>query len=116
MVKIVNCCYTNLNQKSFANEALGEDVVNEIIVGTSPIILLSTINLNRKIVKLYTAEYSSELTQLWVRHGININISNSAFALPVKHLYVNSSQASQPLSVVCSAGTARLKLTVVNKI
>jgi len=116
MIKIVNCCCENLNQKSLlnSNEPLGEDITNEILIGTSPTILLSAINTNRKIIKIYTQQYSDELTQLWVLHGTNININNFAFALPVNSLYVDTSQASQPLSVMSSIGFATIKLTVVN--
>jgi len=114
MVRIVNCCYSNLKQ-NIANTILGEDITTEIIVGTSPIILLASVNLNRKIVKLFSVQYSNKLAQLWVRHGINININNAAFAMPENYLYINTSQASQPLSIVMSAGTALVKFTVVNK-
>lgn len=117
MIKIVNCCYTNLNQRNTnSDEPIGEDITNEITIGTSPINILSAVNLNRKVIKLYTVEFSDMLAQVWLRHGINVNASNFAFALPSKYLYVNSSQASRPLSVVCSAGTALLKFTVVNKL
>lgn len=116
MVKIANCCYTNLNQRNTADEPLGEDITNEILVGTSPVNILSSINLNRRIIKIYTAEYSDKLAQVWVRHGTNVSAINSAFALPLKYLYVNTNQASRPLSVVCSTGTALLRLTVVNKL
>jgi hypothetical protein len=118
MVKIVNCCYTNLNQQNIADFILGEDITTEITVGTSPIILLASINTNRKIVKLFSIQYSDKLAQLWVRHGTNINsiINNGAFAIPEKYLYVNNSQASRPLSIVMSEGTALIKLTVVNKL
>lgn len=116
MVKIINYCYTNLNQKSIANEPLGEDITSELIVGTSPIILLNSINLDRKIIKLFTAQHSNKLAQLWVRHGMTVSQTNAAFAIPENNLYINSSQASQPLSVVMSTGTAVIKLTVVNKL
>lgn len=116
MVKIVNYCHTNLNQKSAVNEPLGEDITSEIIVGTSPIILLNNVSLDRKIVKLFTTQYSSKLAKLWVRHGTSVSQSNAAFAMPENNLYVNSSQASRSLSVVMSAGTAVIKLTVVNKL
>lgn len=98
------------------DEALGDDITNEITIGISPVILLATSNPNRRIVKLYAIEYSDPLAKVWVRHGTDITTSNSAFPLPVKHLYENTSQASRPLSVVCSQGTALLRFTVVNKL
>jgi len=116
MVKIINYCYTNLNQRFNANESLSEDITNEITIGTSPILLLSTINLARKIIKIFTVEYSNPLTKLWVRHGTNVSINNSGFALPANRFYINTSQASRPLSLVCNTGTALVRFTVVNKL
>ena len=116
MVKIVNCCYTNLNQQNIADVILGEDITTEITVGTSPIILLASVNVNRKIVKLFSTQYSKKLAQLWVRHGTNINVNNAAFVIPERYLYINNSQASRPLSVVMSEGTGEFRLTVVNKL
>lgn len=117
MVRIVNCCYTNLNQKNaIVDEALGDDITNEITVGDSPITLLSSANTNRRIVKIYTSEYSNPLAVLWVRHGTGVSQSNFTLAIPNNHLYVNTSQASRPLSIMCSEGTALIKFTVVNKL
>ena len=116
MVRIVNCCYPNLNQKSVIDELLGEDITTEITVEISPIILLASANLNRKIIKLFTLQYSDKLARLWVRHGTSVSASNAAFAIPENKLYVNSSQASRPLSVAMSEGTALIRLTVVNKL
>lgn len=116
MVRIINCCYANLSQKNTANELLGEDITNEILIGTSPIILLASANLDRKIIKLFTFQYSNKSAQLWVCHGSSIGASNAAFALPENNLYINTSQASRPLSVMMSEGTALIKLTVVNKL
>lgn len=116
MVKIVNSCYTNLNQENAGNDVLAEDITNEILVGISPVILLANINVNRKIVKLFTLGYSDKSARLWVRHGTNVSTQNAAFFMPENNLYVNDSQSSRPLSVVMSAGTALLRLTVVNKL
>ncbi|MEG4251071.1 hypothetical protein [Microcoleus sp. Pol10D4] len=116
MVRIINCCYTNLNQKNNTiDEALGDDITSEIIIGDTPVTLLSSANINRKIIKIYTSEYSNPLAVLWVRHGTGISQSNFTLAIPNNHLYVNTSQASRPLSVMCSEGTALIKFTVVNK-
>ncbi len=114
MIRIINCCYPNLNQHN--NELLSEDITNQITVGTSPLILLSAINLNRIIIKIFTIKYSNPLTQLWVRHGTSVTVNNSSFALPEKKLYVDSSQASRPLSIVCNTGTALISFTIVNKL
>jgi len=118
-MKIFNCCYPNLNQNSnqntSASEHLGEDITNELLIDELPLVLLSTINFNRKLIKIYTQQYSDPSNQLWVRHHSNIN-NGFAFPLPLHRLYVNNSQASQPLSLVCSSGTALIKFTVVNKI
>lgn len=119
MVRITNCCYyPNLNQSINSEnvEQLGEDITNQITVDTSPTILLSTVNPNRKIIKIYTQAYSERSTQLWVHHGIDTNINNFAFPLPLNYLYVVNSQACQPLSLLCSTGTALIKFTVVNKL
>jgi len=116
MVRIVNCCYTNLKQQNSANEQLSEDITNEITVGTSPLLLLSAIDLTRRIIKIFTIQYSNSLTQLWVRHGTTVTVNNSGVALPEKRLYVDSSQASRPLSVICNTGTALIRFTVVNKL
>jgi len=116
MIRIVNCCYTNLNQRNSADEQLSEDITNEITVGTSPLLLLSAIDLTRRIIKIFTIQYSNSLTQLWVRHGTTVTVNNSGVALPEKRLYVDSSQASRPLSVICNTGTALIRFTVVNKL
>jgi len=116
MVRIVNHCYSNLNYKNIAEEILGDDITSEITIGTLPINLLSAVNQNRKVVKLYTIEFSNPLAVLWIRHGTNISINNASFALPVCRLYENTSQASRPLTAICSEGSALVKLTVVNKI
>jgi hypothetical protein len=119
MVKIVNCCHCNLNQSfnqnNFANDLLGEDITNELSISTTPLNIFSAISTNRKIIKIYTINYSDKSTELWLRHGTDININNFTLSLPVHHLYINSSQAAQPLSLVCSFGTAAIKLTTVNK-
>lgn len=115
MVRIVNHCYSNLNYKSVAEEILGDDITNEITIGMSPTTLLSTVDLNRRIVKLYVVQLSSPLAGIWVQHSTNITESDASFLLPTKNMYITTSQASHPLSVVCSEGTALLKLTVVNK-
>jgi len=115
MTSIFNCCYPNLNQRAIADEQLGEDITNELTIGTSPINLLMTINNQRRLIKLYTIEYSNPSAKLWVKHGLANDINSFAFALPAgNHLYINTSQASQPLSVFCSSGTAKVKLTIVN--
>ena len=114
MVRIVNYCYSNLNYRS--DEILGDDITNEITVGTSSLNLLSTVNLNRKLIRLYAVEFSNSLAALWIRHGTNATLINSSFALFVRDFYENTSQASRPLSVICSEGTAVIKFTVVNKL
>ncbi|MEG4329121.1 hypothetical protein Q5688_27910 [Microcoleus sp. herbarium5] len=117
MVRIINCCYTNLNQKNNTiDEALGDDITSEITVGDSPVTLLSSANVNRKIIKIYTSEFSHPLAFLRMRHGIDISRSNFTLAMPNNYLYINTSQASRPLSVMCSEGTALIKFTVVNKL
>jgi hypothetical protein len=116
MVRI-NCCCDDLNRKiESESSTLGSDITNEITITTTPTILLSTINLNRKIIKIYFAQHFNPLALLWIQHGINSNPSKFTFALPLKNLYIDSSQANQPLSAYCSEGEALIKLTVVNKI
>ena len=114
MVQIICCCNENLNRNS--NKPLSDEITNELLIGTSPIILLSTINLKRKIIKLYIVQSSHPSNKIWVQHGKSININNFAFPLLLQKLYVNELQAHQPLSVVSNEGTALLKFTVVNEL
>jgi hypothetical protein len=116
MVRIINyCCCDDLHRKT-ENEllTLGNDITNEITITTNPTILLSTINLNRKLIKIYTANCSNPLGVMWIQHGIDANLNSFGFALPVQKLYENSVQANQPLSVYCSSGIATIRFTVVN--
>jgi hypothetical protein len=115
MSRIINCCYPDLNKRSSIDEPLGNDITTEITVGISPLILLSVANLNRKIIKIFTVNYSDILTRLWVQHGTNVSVNNFGFALPKNHLYFDNLQASRPLSLVTNVGTALIKFTVVNK-
>ena len=116
MVRIVNFCHSNLNQQNTIDEQLSEDITNQLIIGTSPIIILAAINLSRKLIKLFTLQYSDPSTQLWVRHGTGVTVNNSGFALPENRLYENTSQASRALSLVTNVGIALVRFTVVNKL
>lgn len=116
MVRIVNWCYSNLNYKPVVEEILGDDITNQVTIDTSPVNLLSSVNLNRKLIKIYVVALSDLLAQIWIRHGTNPSVESNAFPLPLNKLYENTSQASRPLSVACSSGTALLRLTVVNKL
>lgn len=114
MVEIHNCCHANL-RRSFTDEILGEDITNQLTIGTTPTLLLSIVNLSRRLIKIYSVQYSDPAALLWIRHSSNVSIDNASFPLPVRRLYINSSQASRPLSVMCTTGTAIIKFTVVNK-
>ncbi len=117
MVRITDhCCSNNLNYKNVLEDVLGDDITNEIIINTSPTTLLATVSLSRKLIKLYVVNCSNPLAVVWVRHGTGATATNVSFPLPMKHLYENTSQANRPLSVVCSEGTALLRLTVANKV
>ena len=116
-MKIFNCCNSNLRQTiDDSNILLSDDITNEILVGTTPTILLAAINLNRKIVKIFTEQHSDISTRLLVKHSANININNFALALPENYAYINSNQASSPLCVATNTGTTLIKFTVVNKL
>jgi hypothetical protein len=115
-MRIINCCHPNLNQNSSnANKNLSDDITTEIVVETSPIIILSA-NPNRKIIKIYTVGFSTSQTQLWLRYGNNITANNSSFPLLVRHLLIETYQANKTLSAICVGGTATLRVTVVNKV
>lgn len=116
MVRITDYCCNNLNYKSALEDVLGDDITNEIVINILPTTLLATVNLSRKLVKLYVLSCSNPLTLVWVRHGTGVTGANASFPLPVKHLYENTSQATRPLTVTCSEGTALLRLTVANKV
>lgn len=115
MIKIINCCYPNLNQRNNANELLGDDVTTERSVGASPTLILPA-NANRRVIKIYCVQFSDPLAQLWLHHGSITNANNFAFPLLLKHLFVDTSQAARALSSFCSNGTALLRITEVNKL
>jgi len=114
MVRIINCCYSNLNYKS-DNETLGEDITTQITVTSSPILILPA-NSNRRILKIYVLNLSNQLAELWLRHGTNISVLNSTFQVPLKYLFTNTTQAAQALSGICTTGAATIRVTTVNKL
>jgi len=113
MVQISNCC-NNLNGKKF-DEMLGEDTITQVVVTTSPTLILPA-DSNRGILKIYVLSFSVQTTELWLRHGTTISIANSGFQIPLRHLFVNTSQASQALRGICTVGTATIRITTANKL
>lgn len=114
MARIVSFCCNNLNHKGFIDEASGDDITTEITIGAAPVALLSAVDPNRKIIRIYSIQYSNPLALVWIRHGDSG--SNFSFPLPLRHLYENTSQATRSLSAFCTDGTALLRFTVVNKL
>lgn len=94
---------------------LGEDITIQVVITTSPTLILPA-NSNRRLLKIYVLTLSVQATELWLRHGTTISLANSGFQLPLRHLFVNTSQASQALSGICTTGTATIRVTTANKL
>jgi hypothetical protein len=118
-MKIVDCC-NNLNsgnsQGVVTVERLAEDVASVVNVTTTSTTIL-TANANRKVVKLYVLSLSVPSAELWIRYGAAATLLNSSHPLPLRHLLIiDSPQAANAISAICSAGTAQLRVSVAEKI
>lgn len=111
---MINCC-NNLNRNySLASpEGLTEDVTTTVTIGTSSTAILAA-NVNRRLVKLYLTSLS-ESTECWIRYGAGATLANSAHILPLRHLLiVDGAQARNVISLICSSGTAQLRVSTAN--
>lgn len=111
----MNCC-NNLNQNTGNTagdrllERLSEDVVTTVVVGTFSTTLLAP-NLNRKIIKIYCLSKSVPSAEIWLNYGSGATLTNSAHPLPLRNLLVvDSLQAVNAISAICSSGTAQLRV------
>lgn len=111
----MNCC-NNLNrQLATINERLAEDVVTTVNVSSSSTIILNA-NVNRRIVKIYALSLSIPSAEIWIRYGSGATLVNSAHPLPLRNLLiVDSTQAANAISAICSSGTAQLRISSVEK-
>lgn len=115
-MKIVDCC-NNLNPLSTTKlETIAEDIVTNITVSTNSTLLLP-VNANRKIVKIYVVDFSEKTTELWIRYGNNASLLNTTHPLPSKHLLtIDSNQAANTISAICTVGTATLRVSSAEKV
>lgn len=110
----MNCC-NNLN-RNVASELLRDDVVTTNTVGTSSITLLSA-NANRRMIKIYCLSLTIPSAELWIRYGTGATLLNSAHPLLLRNLLVvDWAQAANAISAVCSAGTAQLRVSSVERV
>lgn len=112
----MNCC-NNLNrQLATINERLTEDVVTTVNVSSSSTIILNA-NVNRRIIKIYALSLSLPSAEIWIRYGAGATLVNSAHPLPLRNLLiVDSAQAANAVSAICSSGTAQLRVSSVERV
>lgn len=112
----MNCC-NNLNRnigvptvgESLA-ERLTEDFVVTVPVSTSSTTLLNA-NPSRRIIKVYCLSLTTPSAEIWIRYGAGATLLNSAHPLLLRHLLVvDSPQAANAISAICSSGTAQLRV------
>lgn len=111
----MNCC-NNLNRQLVTiNERLTEDVVTTVNVSSSSMIILNA-NVNRRIVKIYALSLSLPSVEIWIRYGTGATLANSAHPLLLQNLLIiNSTQAANAISAICSSGTAQLRISSVER-
>ncbi len=111
---MLNCC-NNLNRnQSTSPGGLTEDVTTTVTIGTSPTVVLSA-NTSRKLIKIYLT--SSSTGECWIRYGAGATLANSAHLLPLRYLLiVDSGQAANAISAICSSGTAQLRVSAANSL
>lgn len=110
---MINCC-NNLNRSQSTSERLTEDTVTTVTVGTSATVVL-TANVARRLVKIYLNSSSNPSAETWIRYGAGATSTNAAHILPFRHLVVvDSGQAANAISAVCTSGTAQLRVSVAN--
>ncbi|MEZ2280373.1 MAG: hypothetical protein ACBR12_26065 [Microcoleus sp.] len=112
----MNCC-NNLNrQLATINERLTEDVVTTVNVSSSSTTILNA-NANRRIVKIYALSLSLPSAEIWIRYGSGATLVNSAHPLPLRNLLiVDSAQAANAISAICTAGSASVRVSSAEKV
>jgi hypothetical protein len=119
-MRIVDCC-NNLNsgdnQGVATVERLTEDVASTVNVTTASTAVL-TANTNRRIVKIYVMSLSVPSAEIWIRYGATpATLLNSSHSLPLRYLLViDSPQAANAISAICSIGTAQVRVSVADKL
>jgi hypothetical protein len=117
-MRIVDCC-NNLNSgdgRSPATERLTEDISSVMTIMTASTAVLPA-NANRRIVKIYVVSLSVPSAEIWIRYGAAATLLNSAHSLPLRHLLIiDSPQAANAISAICSAGTAQVRVSVAERI
>lgn len=118
----MNCC-NNLN-RSISSPAVGErlperlteDFTATVTVSTSSTTLLIA-NPNRRIIKVYCLSLTVPSAEIWIRYGTGATLLNSSHPLLLRNLLiVNSAQAANAISAICSAGTAQLRVSSAERI
>lgn len=105
---------SNLNGGRSEAVRLTEDTTTTITITTSPTVVL-TANTNRKLLKVYLVSVSTSNAEVWIRYGAGATLTNSAHVLPLRHLLVvDSGQAANTISAICSTGTAQLRVSAAN--
>lgn len=115
----MNCC-NNLNRNVVGNSTVGErlteDFTTTVTVLTSSTTLLIA-NPNRRIIKVYCLSLTVPSAEVWIRHGTGATLLNSAHPLLLRNLLiVNSAQAANAISAVCSTGTAQLRVSSAERV
>ena len=114
----MNCC-NNLNRNinnSTVGERLTEDFTTTVAVSTASTTLLIA-NPNRRIIKIYCLSLTVPSAEIWIRYGTGATLLNSSHPLLFKHLLiVDSSQAANAISAVCSVGTAQLRISSAERV
>lgn len=111
----MNCC-NNLNGRTGNSERLAEDTVATVNVSSTSTILLNA-NINRRIIKVYVLSHSVSSAEVWIRYGTGATLLNSAHPLFLRNLLVvDSLQAANAISAICSVGTAQLRVSSVERV
>ncbi len=113
----MNCC-NNLNRNAGEHlmERLTEDVATAVTVLTSSTTLLIA-SQNRRIIKVYCLSLTVPSAEIWIRYGTGATLLNSAHPLLLRNLLiVNSAQAANAISAICSAGTAQLRVSSAERV
>ena len=97
-------------------ERLTEDVATAVTVLTSSTTLLIA-SQNRRIIKVYCLSLTVPSAEIWIRYGTGATLLNSAHPLLLRNLLiVNSAQAANAISAICSAGTAQLRVSSAERV
>jgi hypothetical protein len=115
----MNCC-NNLNGKIGDGEGIAErlteDSVVSVSVSSTSTILLNA-NINRRIVRVYVLSQSVPSAEVWIRYGTGASLINSAHPLFLRNLLVvDSFQAANAISAICSVGTAQLRVSSAERV